>query len=96
MAVMNPSLVFSNPKRVTHMLWLAAAVMFVLAVFHSTHIGSASKDWVTTKVQGIKRPSGRSSLQEYMSVAEASWAKTVKQRHDLISQDWGTADKMPM
>lgn len=96
MAVMNTSIFLSNPRRWMHMLWVAAGIMFFIAVFHSTQIGSASKDWVTTKVQKIGQPAGRVSMKEYMRVAEASWAKTVKQRHDLILKDWGTVDKLPM
>lgn len=93
---MNSSL-FSNPKRVTQMLWLAAGILFFVAVFHSTELGSTSKDWVSTTVQGVTGSSGqRASLKEYMRLAEASWQKTVKQRHELIAKDWGTVDKMPL
>jgi hypothetical protein len=95
MTVMNNS-PFSNPKRVTQMLWLAAGILFFIAVFHSTQLGSTSKEWVSSTVQGVTGVSGRASLKDYMRVAEASWAKTVKQRHDLIKKDWGTADKMPL
>lgn len=78
------------------MLWAAAAVMFFVAVFHTTSIGPASKDWVTTKVQELGHLAGRSSLGEHMRLAEALWMKTVRQRHDLIQEDWGTIDKLPM
>lgn len=96
MAVMNTPLLFSNPRRVTHMLWVAAGIMFFIALFHSTQIGPASKEWVTTKVQGMGQSAGRAAMKEYMQLAEASWAKTVKQRHELIQKDWGTVDRMPM
>jgi hypothetical protein len=93
---MNNSL-FSNPKRVTQMLWLAAGILFFVAVFHSTSLGSSSKEWVSSTVPGILSVSGqRSSLREYMRLAEASWEKTVKQRHELIQKDWGTMDKLPL
>ena len=94
---MNNSL-FSNPKRVTQMLWVAAGLLFFIAVFHSTGLSSTSKDWVSTTVQGVTTGlSGqRTSLKEYMRLAEASWLKTVKQRHELIAKDWGTVDKMPL
>lgn len=92
---MNNSL-FSNPKRVTHMLWVAAGLLFVTAVFHSTALGPTSKDWVSSTVQNMAGSGQRSSLKEYMRLAEASWLKTVKQRHELIAKDWGTVDKMPL
>lgn len=93
---MNNSL-FSNPKRVTQMLWLAAGILFFIAIFHSTELGSTSKDWVSSTVQGVTGSSGqRASMKEFMRLAEASWLKTVKQRHDLIAKDWGTVDKMPL
>lgn len=92
---MNNSL-FSNPKRVTHMLWLAAGVLFLVAVFHTTSIGSTSKDWVSSTVQSVAGAGQRWSLNEHMRLAEASWLKTVNQRHELIAKDWGTAGKMPL
>ncbi|KAJ9142278.1 hypothetical protein NKR19_g7270 [Coniochaeta hoffmannii] len=92
---MNNSL-FSNPKRVTQMLWVAAGLLFFIAVFHSTGLGSTSKDWVSSTVQSVAGSGQRASLREYMRLAEASWLKTVKQRHELIAKDWGTVDKMPM
>ena len=92
---MNNSL-FSNPKRVTQMLWVAAGLLFFIAVFHSTGLSSTSKDWVSSTVQSVAGSGQRASLREYMRLAEASWLKTVKQRHELIAKDWGTVDKMPM
>lgn len=92
---MNNSL-FSNPKRVTQMLWLAAGVLFFIAVFHSTGLGSSSKDWVSSTVGNMGVSGGRLSLKEHMKLAEASWAKTVKQRHELIAKDWGVVDKLPL
>lgn len=93
---MNNSL-FSNPKRVTHLLWSAAGILFLIAVFHSTSLGSSSKEWVSSNVPSVLTSSGsRASLKEYMRHAEASWEKTVTQRHELIAKDWGTIDKLPL
>lgn len=93
---MNNSL-FSNPKRVTQLLWSAAGILFFIAVFHTTSLGSSSKEWVSSNVPSALSFSGtRASLKEYMRHAEASWEKTVQQRHDLIAKDWGTIDKLPL
>lgn len=94
MSTMNS--LFSNPKRVMQMLWMAAGIMFFLAIFHSTQLGSSSKEWVESKVQTFGGGAGRASMKDFMKAAEASWAKTVKQRHDLIRKDWGTMDKLPL
>jgi hypothetical protein len=99
MAVMNTTL-FSNPKRVMQMLWLAAGIMFSVAIIHSFQL-TPSTEWMSSKVQGMMSSNGgggggRSSMKDHIQNAEAVWAKTVKQRHDLIRADWGTVDKMPM
>lgn len=87
--------VLSNPKRVMNMLWIAAGIMFTVAVIHSLS-GGESAEWVSSRVQGIVGDKSRMSLREHMRLAEASWAKTVRQRHDLIRADWGTVDKMEL
>lgn len=85
----------SNPKRVMNMLWLAAGIMFCIAVIHSLSQGD-SAEWVTSRVQGLVGDKSRNSMKEHMRLAEASWAKTVRQRHDMIRADYGTVDKMPL
>ncbi|KAH8899186.1 hypothetical protein GQ53DRAFT_801783 [Thozetella sp. PMI_491] len=84
-----------SSRRTIQMLWLAAVLIFFAAVFHSSKL-TPSRDWVGNTVQSMMRSSGRSSMKEHIRLAEASWAKTVKERHDLISADWETAAKMPL
>ncbi len=85
----------SNPKRVMQMLWLAAGVLFTIAVIRSLQ-STGSADWVSKGVVKFMGDNTRSSLKEHMKLAEASWAKTVKQRHDMIQTDYGSVDKMPL
>ena len=86
---------FNNPKRVLQILWLAAGSMFALAIVRSLTSQDTAK-WVSNRVVGMMGDHSRLSMEEHMRLAEASWAKTVKQRHDLISADYGTVDKMPL
>ncbi len=94
MAVMNTGLC-GNPKRAMQMLWLAASLMFLIAIFHSLNL-TPSRDWMSSKVQGIVGGGGRSALKDYAKTAETIWAKTVRQRHELIRADWGTIDKLQL
>ena len=38
----------------------------------------------------------RLSMERHMRLAEASWAKTVKQRHEMIKADYGDIKEMPL
>lgn len=58
--------------------------LFIVAVFHSTGLGSSSKQWVSSNVPAVLSLFGTRSLSnEYMSLVKASWEKTVKQRQTL-------------
>ncbi len=76
------------------MLWLAACMLLTIAIFYSL-IGH-SREQVSKLVVSIAGDGSRLSLREHMKLAEASWAKTVKQRHDMIQADYGTVDKLPL
>ncbi|KAJ9151820.1 hypothetical protein NKR23_g2752 [Pleurostoma richardsiae] len=97
-----------NPKRVITLLWLVAALMFTIAVLHSLSPGS-TEGWVSDKVHKLAgsgsgsgapgaadRGLSRSSMHEHLRLAEASWAKTVRQRHEMIEKDYGHVRGMPL
>ncbi|OLN92798.1 hypothetical protein CCHL11_06696 [Colletotrichum chlorophyti] len=90
--------VAANSRRVVQLLWLAAGLLFALALLHSIGNPEKAKAWATDKVGNIiNGDGGRVPMREFMAIAEASWAKTVKQRHDLIKADFGgDATKVPL
>ncbi|KAH0443023.1 hypothetical protein CKAH01_14797 [Colletotrichum kahawae] len=88
----------ASNRRVVQMLWLAAGLLFVVALL-SVMGGSSpqAKEWAANKVGSIANlGSGRPSLREAMARSEAIWKKTVRQRHEMIAADYGDASKMPM
>jgi hypothetical protein len=89
----------TSRRKWLYVAWAVAVVMFILAVTHSTSLRSASQEWPSSnagkKIGGTGSKS-RASIREHMQMAEASWAKTVKQRHELIRRDWGSIDKLPL
>ncbi|KAG7121618.1 hypothetical protein HYQ45_014452 [Verticillium longisporum] len=87
----------ANPRRFVQMLWLAAGLLFTIAFLHTSPAGGHAKAWVSDKVgQYASVDSSRLSMKDHMARAEASWAKTVKQRHDMIVADYGDVSKMPL
>lgn len=88
----------ANSKRIVQMLWLAAGLLFALALLHSLGNPDKAKAWASNKVGNLinNDGGGRSSMREFMTTAEAIWAKTVKQRHEMIAEDYGDASLMPM
>ncbi|KAF9877856.1 hypothetical protein CkaCkLH20_04432 [Colletotrichum karsti] len=84
-------------RRAFQILWLAAAVCFLLAFFHHTSSSDAVGKWASSKVGSfVNKHVGREPLDEYMARSESIWAKTVRQRHEMIGADWGDASKMPL
>ncbi len=57
---------------------------------------SPSSEWMSNRVQGLVGGTGRLAMKEHIKLAETAWARTVRERHDLIRKDWGTADKMEL
>jgi hypothetical protein len=88
----------SNPRRLIPMLWVAAGLLFTFALFHTTPASDSAKAWMSDKVVSFlpTESSGRRSMAEHKVLAEASWAKTVKQRHELISADYKDASQLPL
>lgn len=92
------------------MLWLAAGLLFTFAVIRSTSGEDSSTRELLNKgynavtggassVTGggrLNAESDRVSLKEAMMLAERSWAKDVKKRHDMIAKDYGNVSKMPL
>jgi len=85
----------NNPRRLLQLLWAAAGLLFAFAVVHSLS-PSAPPGWVSHGVTRILGDGLRVPMAEHMRLAEASWAETVRQRHELIHSDYGTVDKMPL
>ena len=78
------------------MLWLAAGVMFLIAIIHSFNF-TPSRDWVSSKLTGSTSGSGgRLTMKEHINLAETAWARTVRDRHNMIRTDYGTIDKVEL
>lgn len=74
------------------LLWMLGGSLLVLALFHFVGGNNPASQWVSGGVAAISSLTGdgpRISLQEHMKLAEKIWAKTVRQRHELIQADWG-------
>lgn len=80
------------------MLWAAAGLLFIFALLHTTPASDSAKAWVSDKVGSFlpSDSSGRLSMEQHKALAEASWAKTVKQRHEMIAADYKDAAQMPL
>lgn len=86
------------------LVWLLGAIVFCLAVYSTTQAGTANQ-WVekvmpqkpqAPEVAASKQTYfGRPSLEEHMRLAEKSWAKGVKQRHETL-KEWPSTDAMPL
>lgn len=88
----------TNNRRVAQMLWLAAGLLFAFALLHSFTEQGSAKEWASSKVESIVHNirSSRSPMRDFMATAEASFEKTVRQRHEMIAADWGDSSKMPL
>ncbi|KAJ0306327.1 hypothetical protein COL5a_003684 [Colletotrichum fioriniae] len=87
----------ASSKRIVQMLWLAAGLLFTLALLHSLGSPDKAKEWASNKVGTLmNNDGGRNTMREFMATAESIWAKTVKQRHDMIAEDYGDASLMPL
>ena len=98
---------YSNPKRVLQILWASAATMLIMAIVHSVS-NEQSREWVFAQLPALGASGGgrsngktgarhlRLSLKEHMALAERSWAKTVKQRHEMIKADYKSIKYMPL
>ncbi|KAK6215276.1 hypothetical protein QIS74_08295 [Colletotrichum tabaci] len=87
----------ANSKRIFQMLWLAAGLIFTLALLRSLGTPDQAKEWASSKVSSLMaNDGGRVPMREFMATAEAIWAKTVQQRHDMIAADYGDASLMPL
>ena len=96
-----------NPKRVLQMLWASAAIMLIMAVVHSVNNDQA-REWVFARIPTLggngcdmwNSPNGgrhlRLSMKQHMALAENSWRKTVKQRHEMIKADYKSVKYMPL
>ncbi|KAK1961950.1 hypothetical protein LY78DRAFT_275829 [Colletotrichum sublineola] len=86
-----------SSKRIFQLIWLAASLLFALAFLHSIGVPNQAKEWASSQVGSlVSNNGGRIPMREFMLNAEAVWAKTVKQRHDMISADYGYASHMPL
>ncbi|KAK1987540.1 methyltransferase domain-containing protein [Colletotrichum cereale] len=86
-----------SSRRIFQLLWLAAGLLFTFAFLRSIGTPDQAKEWASSRVSGlVSTYGGRIPMREFMVNAEAVWAKTVKQRHDMIAADYGDASKMPL
>ena len=90
------------------LIWLLGAIVFCLAVYSTTQASPPSQ-WVEKVMpQKPQAPEvvasppaaeqafhGRPSLEEHIRLAEKSWAKGVKQRHETL-KEWPSTKEMPM
>lgn len=96
-----------QPRPISY-LWIVAAFIFLLAVFHTLGGSSTAElpSWVTDKVPSLggstieyhvtEGDGGRMSLADHMKLSEKSWKKTVRQRHKLVHDDWKGSDDIPL
>ncbi|OHW90933.1 hypothetical protein CSPAE12_10474 [Colletotrichum incanum] len=83
-------------RRVLQVLWLAAALIIVFALFNSQQSSPSAPELTNTGVGSLVNNHGsRESMAEFMARSESIWAKTVKQRHEMIAADWEDISKMP-
>ncbi|KAF6811786.1 hypothetical protein CSOJ01_05514 [Colletotrichum sojae] len=88
----------TNNRRVVQMLWLAAGLLFAFALLRSFAEPGSAKEWASSKVESIVQNirSSRAPMRDFLAYAEASFEKTVRQRHEMIAADWGDSSKMPL
>ncbi|GKT41446.1 uncharacterized protein ColSpa_01627 [Colletotrichum spaethianum] len=87
----------ANSRRIFQMLLLAAGLLLTLAFLRSIGTSDEAKEWASSKVSSLMSSNGgRVSMREFMATAESIWAKTVRQRHDMIAADYGDASLMPL
>ncbi|KAK2061435.1 hypothetical protein LY76DRAFT_507806 [Colletotrichum caudatum] len=85
-----------SSKRIYQVFWVAAGLLFAFAFLRSIGAHDQAKQWASSQVSSlVSTNGGRIPMRDFMVNAEAVWAKTVKQRHDTIAQDWGDASHMP-
>ncbi|GJC94715.1 hypothetical protein ColKHC_03541 [Colletotrichum higginsianum] len=84
-------------RRVSQMLWLAAAATLIVAFLRFSQPSGQVSNWASSKVGSFaNRYSDRESLANFMARSERIWAKTVKQRHEMIAADFGDVSKLPL
>lgn len=93
----------SRPYQFT---WLVGTLIFFIAVYSTTQAG-IGRQWVSTTAaatgEGVHTPdsyeiaqlSGRPSLADHIQLSNKIWAKTVRQRHQML-KDWNVTADMPM
>lgn len=83
-------------------IWLVGAIVFLVAVYHTTQAG-IGRQWVPTIAPTVHAPddyeivklSGRPSLADHIQLSNKIWAKTVRQRHQML-KDWPETADMPL
>lgn len=84
-------------------IWLVGAIVFLVAVYHTTQAG-IPREWVSTTTAPavhvpddyeIARLNGRPSLADHIQLSNKIWAKTVRQRHQML-KDWPETENMPL
>ena len=82
----------TNPRKTVQFLWIAAAILLGLVAIHKLR-GDSFQGFIYRSGAGAHRR----SIREHMAWAEASWERSVKQRHETIEEDWGgDASKLPV
>jgi hypothetical protein len=100
MVAMNIVSAFSA-RLVSRLMWLAAIIMFTFAMMHSFNMSDAvsQAEWVSERVQTLMGGEGTgqtATLRAAIQTAETAWAKSVKQRHDVIRSDYKTPEEMQL
>lgn len=84
-------------RRVIQLFWVAAALVFIMAL---THMSAPAKQWTNVKIQKIFssiQTTGRNqSVSSFLDRSEEIWAKTVKDRHEMLAADYANISEMPM
>ena len=84
-------------------IWLVGTIIFLVAVYHTTQAG-IGREWVSiSKGAAVHAPddyeiaklSGRPSLADHIQLSNKIWAKTVRQRHQML-KDWPETKDMPL
>lgn len=90
----------ASARRILQILWLLAALLFTLAILHVSTAGQSAGSWATDHVPGFASISSsmrvRLAMEAHMAFAEKSWAKTVRQRHEMIRSDYQAISEMPL
>lgn len=84
-------------------IWLVGTMVFLIAVYSTTQAG-IGREWVAPTTGAavhvpdsyeIAKLSGRLSLEDHIQLSNKIWAKTVRQRHQML-KDWPETENMPM